>query len=499
MKNRRGFNPDARVEDAAFAFRVLSDSVFTKGFLGPSLRENNGLPSVGVSAARRAGVNIGDDGKMRCPPGTPNANQFTDINMSNCMVPSAETVARNAAEVAAKLASRTTDGFKRGKHTKNKKDRNIIPDAEVGFANPDGFLEQRRVSIGNSVFSPIDGSQRIISSKTDAVEHVFNGGSLKDIPDEFVLSSIMENIGEGKRFREIGSGGGMHGMLRLEDGKTGALIGVKYPQGNDGFGQNPGSGYVEASSEAMGEILSEHMGYEPNPMRIVTTELGGLALVSELAHNRSGTIESARLAARDGAGYNYDLDSKQVLRMGLLDSILGNGDRHEGNFLIGVIDDERTLIPIDNSRGFLNTTPSRGIEAQFITATGVRDILDDNHSTDEGFQEMVNIVAEIQEELRSIDTEQMRQQMLQVVSHIGSFGFGHKAEDRTKAIDSAISRLESFKNASADDLAEGILPKYSREYTLKMKLSQEEAKNQEVIDAFDAIFDEPTDKKPSVV
>jgi hypothetical protein len=74
-----------------------------KGFLGPTVRDNDKLPSVGQHAARRAGIILDENGKMRCPPGTPNANQFTDMQMSNCMVPSAETVANAAAQAASSL------------------------------------------------------------------------------------------------------------------------------------------------------------------------------------------------------------------------------------------------------------------------------------------------------------------------------------------------------------------------------------------------------------
>jgi hypothetical protein len=58
-----------------------------KGFLGPSLKENPTLPSVGVTAARNAGVEVDDAGKMRCPDGTPGAGTFTDLQQSNCKVP----------------------------------------------------------------------------------------------------------------------------------------------------------------------------------------------------------------------------------------------------------------------------------------------------------------------------------------------------------------------------------------------------------------------------
>lgn len=262
MKNRRGFNPDARVKDADFAFRVLSDSVFTKGFLGPSFRENSGLPSVGVSAARRAGVIVDDNGKMRCPPGTPNANQFTDINMSNCMIPSAETVARETADAAKNALNKAADGFKRGPNSGNKKDRDIIPNASLATPDADGFLDLKPRPKFVTVVSPLTGKERRLDTVDDSISHVAEGGKLSDIPDEHLLRSISENIGEGKRFKLIGTGGGVNGMERLEDGSTGALIGVKY------LYRRP-TRQKEPMNEIISELFSEHLGYEPMPMRAV--------------------------------------------------------------------------------------------------------------------------------------------------------------------------------------------------------------------------------------
>ena len=92
-----------RVKSLTSSISAIREDVMVKGFLGPSLREDRKLPSVGHHAARRAGIIIDENGKMRCPPGTPNANQFTDMQMSNCMVPSAETVAQAAANAASSL------------------------------------------------------------------------------------------------------------------------------------------------------------------------------------------------------------------------------------------------------------------------------------------------------------------------------------------------------------------------------------------------------------
>jgi hypothetical protein len=96
-----------RIGSFVSAISDVREQVMVKGFLGPSIRENNSLPSVGIRAARRAGITVDENGRMRCPPGTANANQFTDMQMSNCMVPSAETLA-NAAST---LVDNTVDSL----------------------------------------------------------------------------------------------------------------------------------------------------------------------------------------------------------------------------------------------------------------------------------------------------------------------------------------------------------------------------------------------------
>lgn len=106
MPNKQ--EPNRKIDDLAQSLEFIRANVSRKGFLGPTVRDNRWLPSVGMRAARAAGVIVDDLGKMRCPPGTPNANQFTDLQMSNCMIPSAETAA-NAAQEALRSAADVID------------------------------------------------------------------------------------------------------------------------------------------------------------------------------------------------------------------------------------------------------------------------------------------------------------------------------------------------------------------------------------------------------
>lgn len=478
VKNRRGFNPDARVKDADFAFRVLSDSVFTKGFLGRSLREDRGLPSVGIASARRAGVPVDDNGKMRCPPGTPNANQFTDINMSNCMVPSAETVAQEAADIAKQLASKAADGFKRGKHSKSPKDRDLIPKAGVGFADTDGFLQQKNVMEGVSVISPIDGSERKLNTVDDSIRHIAEGGALSDIPNTHVVRAITSNP---ERFEVIGTGGGIIGMTRMRDKKTGALIGMKYA---DTYSRTD----IDAVREVASELFLEHMGYEPTPMRLVpnvrvndngTEEWAGLALITELAHNRnSGVIESARIDDRDGK-YDYKVDPDGIVRMTLLDAVIQNQDRHEGNFMIARGENgQGEIIPIDHSYGLAlsNDTIADATGREFSAALGTREISATGLEVElaslfdvsdrSKIEESVN---KAQELLRDIDAEKLQQQIEELFQYLG--GIGSAVNDRDKElILMGIQRLSTYGNPEETKaIAEKMIPEIKRNQITRLR------------------------------
>ncbi len=52
--------------------------------LGPKIKE--GLLSLLGRVARSRGLWVDDKTKLRCPAGTPNANQFTDITGANCFI-----------------------------------------------------------------------------------------------------------------------------------------------------------------------------------------------------------------------------------------------------------------------------------------------------------------------------------------------------------------------------------------------------------------------------
>ena len=109
------FNPNMLDTDSTF-FRSTHKHASTTKFksgapedieykvLGRKLKDS--LESLLRRAANARGLWVDDKNKLRCPPGTPAANQFTDITGSNCFIPTP----RTAAQTGARAIRRATTG-----------------------------------------------------------------------------------------------------------------------------------------------------------------------------------------------------------------------------------------------------------------------------------------------------------------------------------------------------------------------------------------------------
>ena len=109
------FNPNMLDTDSTFfrsTHKHASPTKFKSGelddieykVLGRKLKDS--LESLLRRAAKTRGLWVDDKNKLRCPPGTPAANQFTDITGSNCFIPSP----RTAAQSGARAVRRATTG-----------------------------------------------------------------------------------------------------------------------------------------------------------------------------------------------------------------------------------------------------------------------------------------------------------------------------------------------------------------------------------------------------
>jgi hypothetical protein len=494
IKSSRAFDANERFFEYLNSVSVVQQNVFLfKGFLGPTIKDNDGLQTVGMRAARSAGVIVDSLGKLRCPPGTPNANQFTDMQMSNCMVPSAETLAQQAVDASAKLVDRASDGFKRGRTTRTVKAKELKTNPDIGFHDEDGFSTQKRVPKGNGVFSPVTGERKFLLELQDSVTHVAEGGALTDIPDEHLIEAILKNTGvknwaeeeaieevfkntgvrvnasEPKRFEKIGEGGGINGMTRLKDSKTGALLGIKY---QNGTGTTHGD---EAYNEIVAEIFGNHLGYEPMPMRFtfgVEEEMGntgmkwnkGHSLVSELAHNRyEGDISSGAVS---GDGESTSINSEEIVRLAIFDSILQNNDRHEANMLLATDEAGKNsaLIPIDQSLAF---PTGMGVDEDYkywVKSVGgvmaVRlEMEAEKLNTLEGRKQVVIEIEKIQEELRVINREKLLAQIKEARVHLGQLG-GSPESGREASIQDAIARIDILQNANSEELMRAMMSRF---------------------------------------
>lgn len=454
-KHDKQFDANARLRKSvdAFAFVALR----AKGFLGPDLGSDNRYPSVGVSAARRSGVIVDDAGKMRCPPGTPNANQFTDINMSNCMVPSAETVARQAAEVAADAAKKIGGGFKRGEFGSR---TDITPvDMGIGTSGADGKISTRRVAIGAQVVMPETGESTTLDNIEKSTEFVRQGGSLSDVPDEHVISAIEGNSVNGGRFTLIRNGGGVNGMSQYQDSRNGRLFGVKYFKGHGVMRQDHDE---EQLNELVGEVFAETLGFEPTPMRLVpsksTADGQGVSLITELAFNRHGDD----IAHHDTEFDINDTNMQSLVAMRLLDEAMGNSDRHEGNYLVGTdADGKSTFIPIDHS---LIADPSLsdssiGVKDTYFINPKIERLLGQIEDDPEIKEELIKTVSELQDSLMTVNLDELESRVAEMIDHValstrnGSFD----KDAHMKRYRKVIERIKMIQAMDPADLAEVII------------------------------------------
>lgn len=232
--------------------------------------------------------------------------------------------------------------------------------ADLAFADENGFLEQRTAPRGVEVTDPTTGEKIILNSQAKANTFVKNGGALSQVPDDFLMGAIEYNSKPRGRFSVIGEGGGVNGMTRMIDNVTGAYIGTKYETGESSpmfssnrIGLNRRK-YEEATNEIFAEIIAEVLGYEPMPMRLVKSKNGkGVALVTELAQNRWGSVDTPYSPDTWDDNDAVMADVASFAKMMMLDSLIGNEDRNPGNYMVKKLPSGKyELIPIDHSLAF---------------------------------------------------------------------------------------------------------------------------------------------------
>ena len=502
-KSSRAFDANERVQRYRKSVSAVHENILLfKGFLGPTLKDNDALQSVGMRAARAAGVIVDSAGKLRCPPGTPNANQFTDMQMSNCLVPSAETLATQAANAV----QRFVDGFrfKKGRLAKHKVDQKP---ANLGIPDADG---------SNVPVGAFDDSLGI-TNDADAVDALANGADLSQIPDEFLMNAIFKNVigmySENGRFKEAGYGGGVHGMARFIDTQTGQMIGVKYT------GFTPVS---ELAAEVLSASVLEEFGYPASSMRVVRNRDGGIGIVTELIHNKyEGEISVGYDYINREAGKDASVDS--MIHAFMLDLVILNNDRHGGNYL-KVDDGEKVVIaPIDHGNAIF------GKQAVIFDKDGTMNMQAARTQTDnllfetinsfferyalpnkkKDREELIQALEKSLADIREIDADALGAKLKQILKDIGdrysadpeidgSEGlsrsevetFEQMANGRmdwqgnpmVSDVDALVNRIKELQSKSATEVADALFP--NPDYTPQDPVSQ--------LDSFALDLDIPT-------
>lgn len=497
-KSSRAFDANERVQRYRKSVSAVHENILLfKGFLGPTLKDNDALQSVGMRAARAAGVIVDSAGKLRCPPGTPNANQFTDMQMSNCLVPSAETLAAQAVNAV----QRFVDGFrfKKGRLAKHKVDQKP---ANLGIPDADG---------SNVPVGAFDDSLGI-TNIDDAISAVANGADLSQIPDEFLIEAIYENRipydldrgdwakGSDKRFQVIGTGGGVHGMTRFLDTKTGQLLGVKY--------QTSPADAKELASEVLAASVLEEFGYPAMSMRAVKGENGSMGIVTELIHNKyEGEI-------------NHDYETQKatvdsLVHAFLFDLVVANDDRHYGNYLLVDNGENVTIAPIDHGLAIMNQGGSIFNEDGKVSTysfllsrsnpfkTGLFNFFGTRPPEKKDRAELFQAIEKSLSDIREIDADALGEKLKNILNEISN-GYtqqkikeslslmASRPDDDTRDygqgahtisdIDALVGRIKELQNKSATEIADAFFP--DRDYIPQDPASQ--------LDSFALDLDIPT-------
>lgn len=315
--------------------------------------------------------------------------------------------------------------FRRGNSRNSRLAVKNPKDAKLAFADENGMLEQRSVPKGSLATDPVTGKKVKINSQMIANEFVKNGGALNEVPDNYVIRAIDANAAPRGRFNVIGTGGGINGMTRMIDNSTGAYVGMKYENGESSSFASPESShnpalYKEALNEMFSEIVAESLEYEPMPMRLVKSKNGkGVSLITELAQNRWGKIDTPMDPSTwDQIKGNVLADMSSFAKLMAFDFIIGNIDRHFGNYVLKKRSDGNyEIIPIDHSLTMMQYSAE---EDQFdIFYREELNSLNNIIAQDEQkYEEFIDIIGDLMETVKNVSMPMLETKIKQILDHL---------------------------------------------------------------------------------
>ena len=351
------------------------------------------------------------------------------------------------------------------------------PDADVFTANSEGRTVQATVPVGNEVTHPSTGKKVKLNTIQDSTEFISSGGALSEVPDEHLVDAIFNNTEQldfgnawnfrrnNARFEWIEGGGGMHGQSHFIDRHTGFEFGIKFDHSFDYADEDKPMHIRDMTHydaprgiavESIASTVAEMLGFEPMATRIVGRSVpgshvsdrdGGMtgqvkegpAMIVEWAQNRFKNVKDPPVS--DVAIRNTEIEPKSTLRMLLLDALLGNTDRNNGNIKIAPQSSGLSVaVPIDQGQSIM-AGGMQGNSRDFALNLGLQ--VDFRQGmTDELWsgigsmkrEDLVPLIAEVMKDYR----EDVRKKHMAIV----------------RATDDVLAKLKLLKGENAGDMDE---------------------------------------------
>ena len=304
------------------------------------------------------------------------------------------------------------------------------------------------------------------TTPVEANQYLAGNGSLEQLEKvapgylwEAVENNSTASLPSG-RFKQIGSGGGWIGMDRYVDQATGKYFGLK---------NRPGLKQFEAEWHPgpMAEILSNDiavaLGFPDMNLRLIRNSDDSISLITGLAQDvYGGTILDSFQAGLSGEANNWlpSLASRVLIedriRMGVLDDLINNGDRHSGNILFSLNDDGTVrLVPIDHEVTFQG--PGGGDPRRFHSVYefnySIRSAFYNNPV--QLFEDIKTAVAKIQQELKQKAPDLLENFETKLVKTSEQFGI-----PRSRYIDRPVKQLTDDLTQFLNDTPDQIAQKY---------------------------------------
>ena len=156
--------------------------------LGKKLKDS--IDSLLARAARTRGLWVDDKNKLRCPPGSPAANQFTDMSGSNCLIPSPKNAAQSGSRAARRVGQAVAQSGAVGERTAQSFDAARASQEQIRELGFDKV--QELMAIGGRIVAPYD--QTSVSGSMRSLGDVLLRGG----PRRTGTANQPKNVGKGR-------------------------------------------------------------------------------------------------------------------------------------------------------------------------------------------------------------------------------------------------------------------------------------------------------------